>query len=298
MSRIIGVVAVVSSLLAAAPALANDYRVRVHGGGTVVAPPRGGSGPSPIVRDHRRGGPVGVPGYGGPVYTPRPRVWVRGPSYYGYGYGYGYRYRPYYYYPYAYGYGYGYPYPASAYAVAAPAPGPTEGSVVAVAQPREPTIGVGVRGSAVRAGQDRPAAEGVGALLRFRARPVELELEVGWDRYGSDTDRRDTRLGTSLYVPIGGEVIVPYLVVGAGMNFARFGTTGDDLHQGYLAGGGGLALNFSRSFGISADARYMVREFFDRDELVAKQPLTVTPGVAFSKHDEALEFRANAVVYF
>jgi hypothetical protein len=281
-------------LLYAGPASANTYHVGVHGGGHVVSGPVGHTGA--VVRVH---GPGAGPYVRGPVYAPQVRrgggfyrPWHRG---YGYGYGYGYAY---YYNPYYYSYGYYDPYATGYYAAPVAVAAPYAGGVMATARQHEPTVGVGIRGSSVRAGEDRPAAEGLGALLRFRSRPVELELEVGWDHYGSDTDRTDTRVATSLYVPIAGHAIQPYLVVGAGMNFAHFGGTGDDLHQGFLAGGGGLALNFSRSFTIAADARYMVREFFDDMTLVAKQPIMVDPTISPDKHDEAVEFRANAIIYF
>jgi len=286
--RVIAIAAVAAAtmLMTAAPASANTYHVSVHGGGHVGVPSgaRGGV----MVRVHN---PIGVT-VRPPVYLSPPvrsHIWYR-PHRYGYGYGYGYAYwnNPYY-------YNYGYYYP-TAYVVA-PQTGP-ETVVYGSTQPREPNIGVGMRGSAIRAGTDRPAAEGFGALLRFRSHPVELELEVGWDRYGSDTDRNDTRVATSLYVPVAGTVVQPYLVVGAGMNFAHFGATGDNLHQGFLAAGGGLALNFSRSLTIAADARYMVREFFDDDAMVAKQPIMIDPTVSPDKHDQAVEFRANAILYF
>jgi hypothetical protein len=149
----------------------------------------------------------------------------------------------------------------------------------------------------VRAGENHAASEGVGALLRFRSRPIEVELEVGWDHFGSGTNRDDTRVATSLYVPLVGTVIQPYLVVGAGMNFAHFDASNDTLHQGFLSAGGGVALNLGKSLTIAADARYMVREFFDDDASLATNPITLQPGVV-EKHDEAVELRANAILYF
>jgi len=280
MSRsFVAVGAMIAALLAGSPALANTYHVHVRGGGGPVGVVRG----SGVVR-----GPIGVPGH---VYVRGPgRVWVHRP-YYGY--------RTYWN-PYWYGYYYPVPVATVAYAetYAAPVGPPPPATVVARRPERDPSIGVGISGTAIRSGTDHPASEGLGALMRFRARPVEVELEVAWDRYGSDTDRTDTRLGGSLYVPIAGRGLQPFLVVGAGMNFAHFGTTGDDLHQGYLNGGGGLALNFSRSFTIAADVRYMVREFFDDASVVEKQPLVLTPGVTPDKRDQAVAFRANAIFYF
>src|SRR5262249_62135220 len=120
---------------------------------------------------------------------------------------------------------------AGAAPVAAPEPSagppapPPPATVVARRPEREPSIGVGISGSVIRSGTDHPASDGLGALVRFRARPVEVELEVAWDRYGSETDRTDTRLGGSLYVPIAGRALQPFLLVGAGLNFAHFGTT-------------------------------------------------------------------------
>ena len=41
----------------------------------------------------------------------------------------------------------------------------------------------------------------------------------------------------------------------------------------------------------------MVREFFDDDAALAANPITLQRGVV-EKHDEAVEFRANAIFYF
>jgi hypothetical protein len=288
----VSIAAACVALCAAAPAArANTYHVTVRGGGAVVAPAvvRPGYAPGAVVRP--------------PVVGP-PRVWT-GPRWGGYhGPSFGYRY--YWTYPRFYGYGYGYPYYVYTQPYVAPAPAYAPPAVVAARVEREPTIGVGIRGSSIRAGENRPTAEGLGALLRFRARPVEVELEVGWDNYGQGTERSDTRVATSLYVPIFGRELQPYLVVGAGMNFANFGTTGDVLHQGFMDGGGGLALNLGRSFTIGADVRYEARHFFDNADLVARQPLllstgpgtTTTTTTTANDRDEAVEVRANAIVYF
>jgi hypothetical protein len=304
LARLASTIVAAGALLVGATAHANNYRVHVHG--TTVVPSRAGvyvppSAPGPGYRPHY--------GYPGTVYPgARPyhyypsRVWVHAP-YYGYRTYYAY---PYYGYPYAYGYGYDYGYRYGYAVPTAPAPMPPPVATVygAPPPPPEPVVGIGIRGSAIHSGHDHPDAQGLGALLRFRARPVELELEVGWDGYGPAIDRNDTRVATSLYVPIVGRVIVPYLVVGAGMNFANFGSTGDTLHQGFAAGGGGLAVNFSPAFGISADVRYMVRHFFDNADIVAYNlALDHTPTAVYvappnNNRDEAVEFRANAVVYF
>jgi len=170
--------------------------------------------------------------------------------------------------------------------------GPT--TVYQAPRPREPNIGVGVRGSALQIGRDGPTGGGMGALLRFRSRPVELELEVGRDRY-QDTDRDDTRLGASLYVPLVNGTFSPYLVAGTGVNFSYFGSTGDQLTQGFLAGGAGLSIRLSNRFVIAADARYMLRRFFDDQALVDAQPL---PGSGSDGRDEAVEGRLGAMFYF
>jgi hypothetical protein len=227
------------------------------------------------------GGTYGPPYYRGYWHNTWGQTWGWSP--YGYSYGY---------YPYPSGMAYGYGYASTPVAA-----GEAEPFVAAAPEPRGPTFGVGLRGSALRAGEDHPAAEGIGVVVRFPARPVEVELELGQDRYGSGSDRRDTRLGANLIVPIAGDVLVPYLLVGAGMNFANFALTGDDLHQGYLTGGGGLALKLGSSFAISVDARYLVREFFDNDDVVYRQAIAIAPA-APEKHDEAVEFRGNAIFYF
>lgn len=180
-----------------------------------------------------------------------------------------------------------------------PAPAPEAPTAVyEVARPRDPTIGVGVRASALRIGRDGPEAAGYGVLLRFRARPVELELEVGRDSYQDDVAREDTRLGASLYVPLVQSSFAPFLVVGAGMNFSHFEETGDELHQGYVAGGGGLSLKLGRRFVLSADARYMLRGFFDAQDKIDLQPTLATNLDGDSNRDQAVELRLNGVLYF
>ncbi len=165
------------------------------------------------------------------------------------------------------------------------------------ARPRERNIGVGLRASAMQVGRNGPTASGVGALLRFRSRPVELELEVGRDTY-NDLDRDDTRVGASLYVPLTQTSLVPFLVAGAGVNFSYFGHTGDQLYQGYLGAGGGLSLKLGSRFIISADARYFMRRFFDDEMVVAAQSLAGSSGDPAGVRDEGVEGRLVGVLYF
>lgn len=179
-----------------------------------------------------------------------------------------------------------------------PTPEPSQPTAVyEVARPREPNIGVGVRASALRIGRDGPEAAGYGVLLRFRSRPVELELEVGRDDYRDGVARNDTRLGASLYIPLVQGSFAPFLVAGTGMNFSHFDETGDELHQGYVAGGGGLALKLGR-FVISADARYMLRGFFDAQEKIDAQPTVATNLNVDESRDQAVELRLNGILYF
>src|SRR5215813_1917441 len=193
MSRsFVAVGATIATLLLGTPALANTYHVHVRAGGPVGVV----RGPGPVV-------------VRGPVYVRGPgRVWVHRPHY-------GYRtyWNPYW-------YGYWYPVPLATVGVgvtysdvypAAPAAGPPPAAVVVQQAPRDPTIGVGMTGTVIHSGTDHPASQGLGALLRFRAHPVEIELEIGWDHYGSATDRTDTRLGGSLYVPLAGTQFQPFL---------------------------------------------------------------------------------------
>jgi hypothetical protein len=278
-------------LLAAPQARAAHVHVHVGGGGPVVHAPVRAVAPAPGVHV------VHPPPPGGPHYWVAPRYYYR--PWYAYRPWYGYYPYSYYGYPYfGFGfYGYAGPLDHPVYYPAYPAP---VGTVVGY-QERDPIIGLGLRGTAVHAGSDHPSSAGIGALLRFRARPVELELELGWDTYNQNVARNDTRVATSLYVPIFGRELQPYLVVGGGINFAYFGGTGDVLHQGFLDGGAGLALNFSRHLTLSGDVRYAVRHYFDDIAVVARQPLSVTvyPGpVAVSRFDEAVEFRSNLIVYF
>src|SRR5262249_36821916 len=125
-ARLASMVAVLGALLAAPEASANRYHVGVRGGGT-LAPGR-----TPAVRIYRPPVYVGTRVWG-PSHT-----WYRPYPYFGYRY--------YYAYPYPYYYSYGYVRPAPAYYYAPPA----EGAVYARAV-REPTIGLGVRGSTLRA---------------------------------------------------------------------------------------------------------------------------------------------------
>src|SRR6185503_11785474 len=110
-----------------------------------------------------------------------------------------------------------------------------------------------------------------GVELRFRARPVELEFDLGVDNYDDDRARSDTRVAGTIYLPLVNARLAPYLLAGVGMNFSHFSTTGDELHQGFLAGGGGLALKLGSRFVISLDGRYMIRKFFDDETEVAIQ---------------------------
>ena len=188
---------------------------------------------------------------------------------------------------------------ATAFSEARPAPEPDFGGTTRVtssADPSERRIGVGLRASTLHLNRGGPDAASVGVLLRFRARPVELELDIGRDEYLGDASRSDTRLGASLYVPLASGRVVPFLVAGTGLNFSYFKSTGDQLHQGYLSGGGGLAIECTRRFAIDLDARYMLRQFFDSNALVAAQP--ESSGGGANDRDQALEVRLSGVVYF
>jgi len=156
---------------------------------------------------------------------------------------------------------------------------PAATTVYTVSQPREPHIGVGVRASALKIGRNGPDAAGVGALLRFRTRPIELELEVGRDEYQGD--RSDTRLGATLYVPLVTGRWIPFLLVGTGVNFSYTGVTGDEVHQGFLAGGAGLGFQINERFALNLDGRYLLRETFEGGE-----------------RDQAVELRLTGMVYF
>jgi len=173
-----------------------------------------------------------------------------------------------------------------------------ETRIVHVAEPREPNIGVGIRGSAIRIGRDGPEANGIGALLRFRTRPVEFELEIGRDAYNEGMAREDTRLGASLYLPLVSSRFAPFLVAGVGMNFASFDVSGDELHQGYISGGGGLNWRLGSRLSIGADARYMLRRFFDSEEAVAANDVFRTKDDPSGLRDQAVEVRLNALLYF
>jgi hypothetical protein len=173
-----------------------------------------------------------------------------------------------------------------------------------VRPPDEPNVGVGIRGSATSFGEDRPRAEGIGGVLRFRVSSVELELEVAHDRYTQDLARRDTRVGTALYVPLFGTTLQPYVVGGLGLNFVDYNDGLDPRTQGYLAGGGGLALNFSRSFTLSADVRYVVRHFFDDNpnaDIQTAKTFAPVPPMGSSdadRRESGVEGRVSAIFYF
>jgi hypothetical protein len=137
------------------------------------------------------------------------------------------------------------------------------------------------------------AASG-GVLLRFRAHPVEIELDIGRDEYFGDIARSDTRIGASLYIPLTSGRVVPFLVAGTGMNFSFFNATGDELHQGFLSGGGGLTFHASRRFALELDARFMLRQFFDDTAVVARQGITGDE----PERDQTVEVRLAGIFYF
>jgi len=158
----------------------------------------------------------------------------------------------------------------------------------------QPYIGLGFRASTVHIGRSGPTSAGGGVLLRFRARPVEIELDIGRDEYLGDSTRSDTRIGANLYVPLAWGRLTPFLVVGTGMSFSHFGATGDELHQGYLAGGGGVSFPVARRFSLELDARFMLRQFFDDDAVVARQGIDRDE----PSRDQALEVRLAGIFYF
>jgi hypothetical protein len=165
-----------------------------------------------------------------------------------------------------------------------PAPPPSDDpptTVYAGPPARDPHIGVGVRASALRIGRSGPDAAGIGALLRFRARPVELELEVGRDEYRGDVSRSDTRLGATLYVPLVSGRWVPFLLVGTGVNFSYSSVTGAETHQGFVDGGAGLALQANNHLVLDLDGRYLLRQTFEG-----------------GAGDQAVELRLTGMVYF
>ncbi|HKA89810.1 MAG TPA: hypothetical protein VKE22_19245 [Haliangiales bacterium] len=293
---------VIGIVLGAAPARAESWRVHVGGGGGYhaapsvhVSAPHVYSSPAPravvvpqgrvVVHDYRfRGGGVWVP----PV-----RVWQ--PSWY-YRYWWPYR-RPWGYWDWGYYGYYGY-YPGAAccaYERVGYAAGPAE--------PYDPRFGLGIRGSGTSFGKDQPHSEGLGGLLRIRVSSVELELEILRDHY-PDLTRNDTRVGASLVVPLFGTVLQPYVIGGAGVNFVDFDDGSTHRTQGFLAGGGGLALNIGRGFTLAADVRYMVRHFFDSASSsttpVVYSASTAPPGTTTSdtKREAGVEGRVSAIFYF
>ncbi len=299
-------VVVFGTAFGASPASAESWRVHVGGGGGYHAPsaphvsyaPRAYSAPAPralvpqgrvVVHDYRFRG-------GGGVWVPPVRVWR--PNWY-YTYWWPYR-RPFGYWDYGYGIGYGYGYgyyPAPACCAVerggAYAAGP--------GAPSEPRVGLGVRASGTTFGKDQPKSEGLGGLLRLRLSSVELEFEVGRDRY-PDLTRNDTRIATALYVPLFGTVLQPYVVGGVGVNFVDYDDGTAHRTQGFLAGGGGLALNIGRGFTVSADARYVVRHFFDNANTTSVVYTTTIPppGNTTSNTDReaGVEGRLSAIFYF
>jgi hypothetical protein len=104
----------------------------------------------------------------------------------------------------------------------------------------------------------------------------------------------NTASGGVLYVPLTSGRVTPFLVVGTGMNFSFFNKTGDELHEGYLSGGGGLAFACSRRFSLELDARFMLRQFFDDTAVVARQGI----GGDEPARDQAVEVRMAGIFYF
>jgi hypothetical protein len=272
-------------------------------GGTAVRSPAGvvrtapgvGVGRVPYAPGVRYSSPVVTrPFYASPYrryYYPRYRYYY--PYYYPYFF-----WRPYYgsyygYYPgYSYYYDYGY-YPAAAPAAAAPAPayGPT--TVAAVREP-QPTFGLGLNLSGKRI-DGLPDGTGIGIVGRFHSpSSLDFELEVAQDKFAQG-GRADTRAGAGVYIPLFGEQFQPYLVVGAGVNFIHTdGSTGiSDVHQGYLAGGGGLALRFGH-LSIGGDVRFNVRELLDHKD----SPLQTTDALFPQNKEQGWEGRVTGVFYF
>jgi hypothetical protein len=280
-----------------ASAEGGGWRVHVGGGGGYHAPAaphysgaRVYSGPGPralvgprgavVVHDYRFRGGVWVP----PVRVWRPtwyyRYWWPYRGYYGYDTGY-----------------YGY-YAAPACCAVEQSGYPAPPSAV-----QEPRIGLGIRASGTSFGKDQPTSEGIGGLLRVRLSRVELELEVGRDRY-PDLSRNDTRVGGALIVPLFGTVLQPYVVGGLGVNFVELNDGVTRRTQGYLAGGGGLALNIGRGFTLAADARYVVRHYFNQSDSTTTPvvlsattpPPTTDPATA--DREAGVEGRLSAIFYF
>jgi hypothetical protein len=275
MRKLIFSVLILAVLAPAVPAEARGWRVHVGGGVRV-------------------GG-----GFRGPhVYGPRVRYWsprIWRPTWYWAWW------RPYWH-TYVY-----YDTPGYGYAPCCAVEGGAAVGTTVVRPPDEPTVGLGIRGSAASFGDNRPRSEGIGGVLRFRLSSVELELEVAHDRYTQDLARTDNRVGTALYVPLFGTTLQPYVVGGLGLNFVDYNDGFDVRTQGYLAGGGGLALNFSRSFTLSADARYVVRHFLDKHGQNTTIPMT-TPSLDKallpmgstddSRRESGVEGRLSAIFYF
>ena len=276
MRKLIFSVLILAVLAPAVPAEARGWRVQVGGGA------RGGGG---------------YGGYRARVYAPggprvrywSPRIW-----------------RPTWYWawwrPHWRTYVY-YDTPAYGYAPCCAVEGGAAVGTTVVRPEYEPNVGLGIRGSATSFGENRPRSEGIGGVLRFRVSSVELELEVAHDRYTQDLARTDNRVGAALYVPLFGTTLQPYVLGGLGLNFVDYNDGLDARTQGYLAGGGGLALNFSRSFTLSADARYVVRHFFD-DRQTADIPLPLEKAVLpmgssdDDRRESGVEGRLTAIFYF
>jgi hypothetical protein len=172
---------------------------------------------------------------------------------------------------------------------------------VVVARPAERSynLGLGLRASHVKMRNDI-TAEGVGVLARIGIRRMELELDLGRDRF--ESGREDTRFGAALYVPIlGGRTLSPYLLVGAGIIAARPMGQGmeEPITQGFLEGGAGLALRLGNSFAISADARWASRRIMGEQsqDVLLRETQVYIPDAPAAK-ESSLEGRLTGIFYF
>jgi hypothetical protein len=175
----------------------------------------------------------------------------------------------------------------------APVDPPPDTSVGVVYHPRPRRIGLGARVSTTQlsAGAQGPESDGLGAVLRFRGRRAELELELGQEEF-RHIERQDLRVGATAYLHLTGGRLRPYLLLGAGVNLVDNYYGRRDQQQGYLEGGGGLALLFGDRFSLNGDVRWSSRRLLEDDSDYHTTELYVP------EREKGFEGRLTAVIYF
>jgi hypothetical protein len=194
----------------------------------------------------------------------------------------------------------------------APPPAPVPTVVAPLPQAEEPLkwFGIGVRGglTAVQGGEQYL---GIGGHLRLRP-SKHFALDLAAERMSSrkgEVHRIDVpvTLGGQFYILHG--TVAPFLVADIGVNFARASAEGYTLSSEakQLVGrvGGGIELRLGRHVTLSADARYVARQRFDKEkDVLVPAGGQTADGTYFAPtspkigNEHGAEFRLIGTVYF